>query len=100
MRKFIPLFVAIIGLTVGCTEAEDGNQDNASEVSCSSASGLWTISAATCDGAAVSDLGSIAFTFNSATSATQAQGTSSCASSLEWDLVMSDADNSLAMTGN
>lgn len=100
MRKVLPLLALISLFSISCSEAENGNQDSASEVACTSATGVWVISAATCDGSAVSDLGNISFTFNSSTSLTQGQGTSSCASSMNWDIVLGASDNSLSMTGN
>lgn len=92
-------FVFILGTAVACTEAENGNQDSASEVSCSSATGSWVISAATCD-SATQTIDPISLTFNSSTSITQVMGTSACATAMAMDVLHGSFDNGIRFTGN
>ena len=92
------LLLVFLGLILAAC-AQDGNSDSPSEVSCSSATGTWTITSATCDGASAT-VEPIALLFNSATSVTQSQGSADCASTMAWDIVHGDFDNSLEMTGS
>jgi hypothetical protein len=101
MFRVLVLGLFFFGLNVGCTEAE--NSDGASiggELSCSTATGQWVITGATCDGVPNIESDLIIFGFNSVTSVTQLQGGSSCQTSIPWDTVIDATNNSISFSGN
>lgn len=70
------------------------------EVSCSTATGLWTVSSASCNDVKVDNGNLVYFLFNSQTSISQTKGTTECASTFNWDLAIGEDLPSFELNGS
>lgn len=95
MRTFIRLFFIFLALA-RCTGE---NVEDEIEVSCSSASGLWTISSVLCNGSPAADVGLVYLLFNADGSVSQTEGISECASTFHWNFLLGTDSPTLAMSG-
>lgn len=92
--------LCVFSFVLASCSGDTDNQDSASEASCSTATGEWELSAVTCSETAATSFTALSINFSSATSLTQAQGSTDCVSATSWDLAINDFDASFEMTGN
>lgn len=95
------LLVLLSGLYLILTACSDGaNQDSASEVACSTATGVYVVTTVTCDGSAVdeSQTSNTSFSFTSATAVTRSRGSNACVDQTNWTVAHGQA-NTVNLTG-
>lgn len=91
------LCILLLSFFIGC--AEGANVDAPTEFSCATATGLWTVSSVTCNGA-VNETENLVYYLISDGRISQTQGTTACASTFSWDFVVGDDEPTLDMTGS
>jgi hypothetical protein len=76
------------------------NVDPIGEVSCTTATGLWTVMSATCNGVAVESVDPVTYLFdNQARTITQTTGQVDCASQFQWSYELGTTDPFFNLTG-
>lgn len=91
--------ILLMGLLPFITSCDEINQDSPIETSCTQATGLWTMTSATCDGTAIT-VATSTFTFDPDTNlVTQQLGRVDCMKTYHWNVEIGEQTPLFSMTG-
>lgn len=91
--------LATVALTLAIGSCDGKNVEEPTEVSCNTASGLWTITSANCNGSPAENLKQVFLLFGQTRTIAQTTGAPECATTFTWDYALGEDSPSLNMNG-